>query len=223
MPPSGQVEVWVADLSHVPDSLQRLLSKAERARAQRIANEDVRRCWLASRAVLRELLARDIGADAATIELQLGPHGKPRLASCSDQPVRFNVSHSGTLGLYALCANREVGVDVELAARRGKSKRDEVAIARKMLGGTVASRLQGLADEERKREFLRAWVAHEALVKCLGVGLGGMAAYDSGRIDRPEVWVTSLDVGEAAFAALAVEGGPVAVEQCVWAPVPAGY
>jgi 4'-phosphopantetheinyl transferase len=173
--------------------------------------------------VLRELLAIATGAEPATIELELGPHGKPRLARSARELIRFNVSHSGALGLYALCADREVGVDVELLARRGKGNRDEVAIARKMLGGAVASRLQGLAQEEREHEFLRAWVAHEALVKCLGVGLGGIAAYEErSQVARPEVWVTSLDVGEAAHAALAVEGGPIAVEQRVFAPVPSG-
>ncbi len=219
MPPAAQVEVWVADLSQVPDGLHGGLGAAERARAQRIADEQARRRWLASRAVLRELLAIDTGSDPAAIELRLGPRGKPYADSGSGEAVRFNVSHSGTLALYAICADREVGVDVELLARRKQRSMDEVAIARRMLGETVAARLQALAGEERRHEFLRAWVAHEALVKCLGVGLGGEPVRPA---DRRDVWVTSLDVGEAAFAALAVQGGPVTVEQRAWTPASVG-
>jgi 4'-phosphopantetheinyl transferase len=230
MPRSGQVEVWVADLSRVPDSLQRLLSRAELARAQHIRNDRARRRWLASRAVLRDLLAKDIGADPTTIELQLGPHRKPRLACSAGEAVRFNLSHSGTLGLYAICADREVGVDVEqrdvgvdveLLGRRGKRRRDEVAIAGRMLGETIAGRLRALAGQEREDEFLRSWVSHEALAKCLGVGIGGMRACREHGAHH-DTWVAVLDVGEAAFAALAVQGGPVEVKQRVWAPAPVG-
>jgi 4'-phosphopantetheinyl transferase len=216
--PAAQVEVWVADLSQVPDDLQRHLDVAERARGQRIVDEQASRRWLASRAVLRELLAMATRADPVTIELRLGPRGKPYVDSASGEAVvRFNVSHSGTLALYAICPDREVGVDVELLTRSAERSMDEVAIARRMLGETVAARLQALAGQERRREFLRAWVAHEALVKCLGVGLGGEPAR-ADRRERPDVWVTSLEVGETALAALAVQGGPAAVEQRVWTP-----
>jgi phosphopantetheinyl transferase len=227
------VEVWTADLDQVPDEPLALLSAPEREHAAQIRDERGRRRWSASRAVLRDLLSRWTRADPAQLELELGAEGKPRLR-CSPgravgfawRRVRFNLSHSGPLALYALCASREVGVDVELAADAGAGGGRELAIARRMLGEQVAARLQALAPEELREEFLRAWVAHEAAVKCLGVGLRGAregvrsdwAKVDWlqarwAEVDRPEVgWP---EVGRPAVEA------PERPSDATAAPVPA--
>jgi hypothetical protein len=42
-----------------------------------------------------------------------GRFGKPMLAGAFEGALRFNVSHSGELALYAVSGEREVGVDVE--------------------------------------------------------------------------------------------------------------
>jgi 4'-phosphopantetheinyl transferase len=221
MPPSEAVEVWVADLDEVPDELLALLSARERERAAQIRDERGRRRWSAARAVLRELLSRATCADLAELELELDANGKPRLRrpveqgiGAAQERVRFNLSHSGPLALYALCADNEVGVDVELAHRKGANGGRELAIARRMLGEQVASRLQALAPRERHEQFLRAWVAHEAAVKCLGVGLGGTRQASA----LAGVWVRPVELGPRAFGAIAVQGGPVAVRRRVWGP-----
>jgi 4'-phosphopantetheinyl transferase len=216
MPSPGQVEVWVADLAQVPDDLHRLLCASERERAAGLQGDGLRRRWSAARAVLRQLLAQDMGLDPAALRFEPGPNGKPQLLRSLDAKPRFNVSHSGTLALYALCADLEVGVDVELAGRRHDPSRDEVAIAKRVLGAQTAARLRGLPRPEREEEFLRAWVAHEALVKCLGTGLA--RAPRAQQAQPTAVWIKPLDVGAGAFAALAVQGGPVAVRQRVWRP-----
>lgn len=214
MPPPGQVEVWVADLEQVPDDLHRLLCASERERAARLQSDGLRRRWSAARAVLRQLLGQDLDLDPAELRFELGPNGKPQLLRSLDVRPSFNVSHSGALALYALAADLEVGVDVELARRRNDPRRDEVAIAKRVLGGETAARLSGLPQREREQEFLRAWVAREALVKCLRTGLAG--APQAQRAQPTAVWIKPLDVGTGAFAALAVQGGPVPVRQRVW-------
>jgi 4'-phosphopantetheinyl transferase len=218
MSPSGSVDVWIADLSGVPESLQLALSQQERERASRLLDERAAARWSASRAVLRDLLGRAAGRDPATLRFELGPHGKPELECFFHGALHFNLSHSGWLALYALSREHEVGVDVEVVDRGRFTARDEVAIARRMLGAEVATRLQELDAEQRHHAFLSAWVAHEAIVKCVGHGLdraeagGGKPETDP----QPAPWVTPLDLGEQAFAALAVQGAEAAVRLRWW-------
>ncbi len=89
--------------------------------------------------------------------------------------------------------------------RRGGRRRrlDEVAIAKRLLGGERAAMLEGMEGEERRMELLRAWTRHEARVKCLGIGLGGAPAAG----ENAELWTEELDMGAGAVAAVAVQGG----------------
>lgn len=221
MRPSGAVEVWVADLSGAPEELLCLLSQPERERAARLLDDRARLHWSVSRAMLRDLLAAATGEDPAGLRFELGENGKPRLRRSAGEGPRFNLSHSGSLALYAISWEREVGVDVEALERGRGAARNEVAIARRMLGPEVAARLAALEPEARHRELLAAWVAHEALVKCLGVGIG--QAYnrlpEAGAAPvgaAPAPWLTPLDVGEQALAALAVQGGEAVVRMRRW-------
>ena len=126
--------------------------------------------WARSRGVLRALLGRYLDRDPRKLRFVLGPHGKPALLFEGPGPatdLRFNLSHSGCLALYAVTVGRNVGIDVETPRRRV----DELAVAERVLGSEQAQRLAGFKSDARAREFLRAWVAHEAVVKCLGLGL----------------------------------------------------
>ena len=81
-----------------------------------------------------------------------------------------------------------------------------------MLGSAEAERLAALDPETRTREFLRAWVAHEAAVKCRGGGLGRPPSGSPGA----ELWTAELDVGPRAAAAVVVEGGPCELRLWEW-------
>lgn len=149
----GTIHLWRADLTAVEEELEELLCAEERERAARIVRERDRVLWARSRGVLRALLGRYLDRDPRTLEFVLGPHGKPALREraglTAEGPggvrpggaLRFNLSHSGTLALYAITAGPEVGVDIERARERYTP------------------------------EFLRAWVAREAAGKCRGTGL----------------------------------------------------
>lgn len=222
---AGAVTVWVADLSNVPKRFHELLSADERERAERLRDTRVQERWSAARAVLRDLVGRASGTDPAALEFELGPHGKPRLRCSSNRRLSFNISHSGSLAIYALSPDREVGVDIEMLDALRSGARNEIAIARRMLGTKVAERLLALAPEQRAEEFLRAWVMHEAVVKCLGLGLGQadveatrLMSLEGGSELRAGIWVTTLEVDETALAALAVRGGEVAFELNRWRP-----
>ena len=108
------------------------LPAAERERAASMHRDDARRRWVAARWGLREVLARYLERDPATIELRFGERGKPMLTA-SDRSLHFNLSHSGELALIAICEEHEVGIDVQLLGSRpaefytGWTRREAIA------------------------------------------------------------------------------------------------
>ena len=193
------VHIWRADLAAIGNGLEDLLCAAEFARAAQISPVRRRALWARSRGLLRALLARHLGADPRELRFVLGAHGKPALdPRCSASDLRFNLSHSGSLALVAVSRGREVGVDIERARARHTA------------------------------EFLRAWVAREAAVKCDG---GGLLASSQGfrppgppeeclrrkgSSPRADLWTAALDLGPRAVAAVAVEGGECRLDLREW-------
>ena len=129
--------------------------------------------WARGRGALRALLGRYLSCDPRALRFANELHGKPALlreARLPDPPRRepttarlpFNMSHSQRLALYAFAEAGPVGVDVEVPRRAI----DEVALAARAFGPAEARRLEGLDAARRGQEFLRAWVRHEAQLKC---------------------------------------------------------
>lgn len=147
---------------------------------------------------LHRVLARYLDIPPEAIELEAGPHGKPRLKG--EARLRFNLSHSAGLAVVAVALEREVGIDVE----RIDPKRDALALARRALPREDADAVAAAAPAERPQVFYAAWARHEAIVKCLGTGLATDPAELARR--REQLSVLPLDSGPEFAAALAVEG-----------------
>jgi 4'-phosphopantetheinyl transferase len=97
-----------------------------------------------------------------------GDKGKPSIAKEQNSPgLRFNVSHSGGLGLIAVTCNREIGVDVETRQKVV----DYMAIAKRFFSAREHRGLAQLPGESRPTAFLRCWTRKESYVKALGKGL----------------------------------------------------
>src|SRR5258706_10807838 len=113
----GEIRVWHVNLDQVAPSIGRLvgqLSEDEVARAARFHFQRDAIRFVASRAALRTGLAECLGVAPRSLRLRYGAHGKPELAAPFDRAgLQFNLSHSESLGLYAVTATRRVGVDVE--------------------------------------------------------------------------------------------------------------
>jgi 4'-phosphopantetheinyl transferase len=212
---AGVIDVWRADLAAIGDGFEDLLCADERARAASIVPARKRLLWARSQGVLRALLGRYLERDPCELRFVLGPRGKPALLSegptrpDAGENLRFNLSHSGGLALVAVIAGREIGVDVEVSGRRAL---DERAIAARVLGRAQAERLAELDPRTREREFMRAWVAYEAAVKCRGLGL----STQPGDSTQTEPWTAELDVGPGSYAAIAVEDGPCELHYWDW-------
>jgi 4'-phosphopantetheinyl transferase len=156
------VHIWRVDLSRWSGDGAELDSE-ERARAARFRWEDARRRWAAGHGALRRILEGYTGVPAAEIRFARGEHGKPYLAG---SPVRFNMSDSGDLALYAVTLDVEIGVDVERVRDM-----DGVGISRRFLPEAEA-----VAVRDDPTSFIRVWTRREAYLKCIGVGLRRIGA-----------------------------------------------
>src|SRR5437899_1889794 len=79
----GVAQVWRASLdspSQPAEQLAEVLAPDEQRRAERISTEQGRLRFIASRALLRQLLSQYLGCDPAGLRFVYGPHGKPALA-----------------------------------------------------------------------------------------------------------------------------------------------
>jgi 4'-phosphopantetheinyl transferase len=145
-----------------------VLSKDELERANRFVFQRDRDRFIVARAGLRRLLAQRLGLAANAIRFEYGVHGKPFLANESDVGnLRFNVSHSHDMAIYAFTHGRDIGVDIEAV----REVRDNDDIAAHCFSADE-NRMYSLLDiDERSQGFFNCWTRKEAFIKAIGDGL----------------------------------------------------
>lgn len=167
MNPPDQVDVWVLDCAGFKlDELEQQglmrLDAQERARYERYELIRSRRQLLLSRAMLRTVLTRYLGADVA---IRIAEHGRPELVQAS--PLSFNLSHSRDRVIVAVSSAGPVGVDVEYAARPRRVER----LMTRYFSDLEQAALLTLPPEERLARFYRLWALKESYIKARGLGL----------------------------------------------------
>ena len=171
-PPPGlalatdEVHVWriPLDVPHaVVRQLATVLTPDERKRAARFLAPIHRTRFQVGRSMLRRILGRYLGSDAARLEFSYGPQGKPSLAG----NVRFNLAHSKDLALLGVTLGREIGVDIEALRPLDDAER----IVARFFSDREQSEFFRIAPELRQEAFFRAWVRKEAYIKATGKGL----------------------------------------------------
>jgi 4'-phosphopantetheinyl transferase len=165
--PAAELHVWRADLSATAWPGVEGLPAVEQERAAQMRRPGAAALWVAARWALRGVLARYLPeVEPGEIAISLDRDGKPRLREAPD-PLRFNLSHSGTFALIAVSGEHPVGVDVE-QVRPG---REPVALAERALEPEDAAAVRAAAPAERGLVFHRLWARHEARLKCVGAGI----------------------------------------------------
>jgi 4'-phosphopantetheinyl transferase len=173
-----------------------LLAPDERERAARFRFDHLRRSYTVARGALRVLLGRYLGADPAGIGFLYGSKGKPRLPPPA--PVEFNVSHSGTLAVYAFTRDGELGVDVEQI----RPLADMQGIAARFFCAEESVELMALASAVRTQAFFLCWTRKEAYLKAMGDGLS--VPLDGFRVTlRPGEPASMVHLAQDAAAAAA--------------------
>lgn len=210
----GEVHVWRLVLDQPLEHFLAQLQPDEIARANRFYFERDHKRFVIARGFLRLLLGRYLAGDPARLVFSYGEYGKPSLES--ERVLRFNMSHSHEMALYALTEGREIGVDVERV--RADFTSDD--IARRFFSPFEVASLDALPIAERVDGFFRCWTRKEAYIKATGRGLSqGLDTFDVTLGPREtaallrnddgthERWtMANVEVGPGYAGAVAVEG-----------------
>ena len=217
-----EVHVWRAPLDQPPsrmDSFLHTLTADEQKRAERFYFQKDRERFITAHGVLRAILGLYLNRAPECLAFCYGSHGKPALArECTGDALRFNMSHSHGVALYAITRGREVGIDLEFIRR----DLEVGQIAEQFFSHPEIATLRALPLNLQKYAFFLAWTRKEAYIKARGEGLslpldqfdvslipGDPAALLSTRPDPDEAlrWsLQELTLASGYVAALAAEG-----------------
>jgi 4'-phosphopantetheinyl transferase len=196
-----------------------VLSADEHERAERFRFRKDREHFIAARGLLRILLGRYLDLPPRQLSFSYSPYGKPQLAGVSGgAALRFNVSHSHGIALYAVALGREIGVDVEYIRREVVGE----SIAEHFFSAREVASLRALPAEMQPQAFFNCWTRKEAFIKAIGEGLSfPLDEFDvslvpdepaallntrNGPLEAARWSLQALPVDEGYVAALAVEG-----------------
>ncbi len=160
-------DIWLLDFSRLTENqianLSNSLSSEELARAQTFKHKQHH--FLATRALLRKVLAHYTGIPSASLELARREEGKPYLANCPS-PIYFNLSHSGNFAVLAVSTQGEIGIDIETIRPR-----NFLAIAERYFHADEFKQLLATPEAEREPLFFKIWTLKEAFFKATGGGI----------------------------------------------------
>jgi 4'-phosphopantetheinyl transferase len=219
---SDEVHVWRATLDQPAPRVQSLwqtLAADEQARARRFYFEKDRVPFIIARGALRAILGGYLNINPDQLRFYYSPHGKPALASeVGGGTLRFNVSHSHGLALFAISRGRDIGIDIEHI--RPDFATEE--IAERFFSPREVAALRALPIDAQAEAFFNCWTRKEAYIKAIGEGLShpldqfdvSLAPGEPARLLKTQrnpqqaaQWsLQELSPGPGYAAALAVEG-----------------
>ncbi len=208
------VHVWRAFLDLPAWSIQSLahtLAADERERAERFHFQRDHIRFIVTHGLLRAILGRYVGVEPSQLRFCHNSYGKPALTGeFGGGMIRFNLSHSHELALYAVTRGREVGIDLEYI----RADLANEQIAEQFFSPREVAELCALPANVQTAAFFDCWTRKEAYVKARGEGL-------SLPLDQFDV---SLAPGEPAALVSTAEGSSEATRWSLQALFPGpGY
>ena len=166
------VHVWRASACQPPqvlDQLMQTLSADEQERVGRLRFDHLRCRAIASRGILRSILARYLNCNPEVIKFQYGTQGKPSVDASSLPNLEFNLSHSEDLIVCAI-ALQPIGIDVEFF----REMTDCDQLIKRYFSMQEQAMLNTLSVEAKQQAFFHYWTGKEAMLKAAGLGIGDL-------------------------------------------------
>jgi 4'-phosphopantetheinyl transferase len=205
--------------------MRTILNPEEMARADRFYMEVHRNRFIAARALLRDLLAGYLSQPPDAIRFAYNEWGKPALAAgLAASDLRFNLSHSEDLAMYAFALECEVGVDIEQIRADVASE----SIAENFFSASEVQALRALPLAHQAQAFFNCWTRKEAYIKARGRGLSiDLNSFDVSlkpgeeanilRGDESGGWsLRAFEPAPGWVAALAMQGGALRIAGPRW-------
>lgn len=165
-----ELHVWLMELSLDEERigrLSRVLNKHEMERADRFIPPRARQHFIAARGQLRTIIASYLSVEPHELDFSYGPHGKPDLSYPEKTTIRFNLSHSGELGLLAINLHHSIGTDIE----QQKANRDFLKLSERFFSIRERTDLKNVLPAMQREAFYACWTRKEAYLKAIGTGL----------------------------------------------------
>jgi 4'-phosphopantetheinyl transferase len=167
----GEVDIWSGALDQPVPELHRFiqtLSADERIRTARFHFQEDRKRFIVRHGMLRMILGCYLGVEASELQFCYGKNRKPAIVETfGKRTIRFNLSHSNGVAIFAFARDREIGVDIEYIRNIPEMEQ----IAERFFSIKENEILESLPKINKKEAFYNAWVCKEAIVKALGDGL----------------------------------------------------
>ncbi|MEQ1560083.1 MAG: 4'-phosphopantetheinyl transferase superfamily protein [Methyloglobulus sp.] len=165
---SHAVHIWQGEVAATETDCPhywRILDDSEKAQADSIKNEYLRKHYVEVRAILRILLGHTVHADPHTVRIHKTEHGKPYLVDYPE--LAFNLSHTDNRMIVAIAYNCLLGVDIEYLKLRANC----AAVVNKCFADEEKAYWQQLPQSQQTQAFYHFWTRKEAFVKATGRGI----------------------------------------------------
>jgi 4'-phosphopantetheinyl transferase len=149
-------ELFLTDMQ-----LQPVLSADEWLRAQKFKCVSAKKAFMLGRYMLRHILGQRLNQLPQELVFAYGEKEKPHLVAGE---LSFNLSHSGDVVVLAV-SNFEVGIDVEQV----KSRQSMLELAERFF--SLQEQMCIKNSSNPLQAFYQIWVAKEAYLKALGLGI----------------------------------------------------
>lgn len=207
-----EVHIWRTSLNQpalLVEQVAQTLSADERIRTERYHFARDRQHFIIARGLLRKILGNYLHVEPAHLQFSSGPNGKPVLAHPS-KDLRFNLSHSRDLALFAFTRGREVGIDLEYIRPIAEAQQ----IAERYFSVKARNMLRGLSSGELQKQFFIYWTRMEAYLKARGDGLAGL----SDDLELAHWFIYDMIPAPGYVAALAVQEHDLRIIYYEWEP-----
>ncbi|CAM4439813.1 MAG: hypothetical protein LEGION0398_MBIBDBAK_01404 [Legionellaceae bacterium] len=147
------------------NDLYQLLSTEERQRANEYFFLKDKNRYIIARGMLKIMLSAYLNIAPDYVQFVYSQYGKPYLPHFPF--LQFNISHSEDMVIFAFNYKRLIGIDIEYTQK----KIDIMSISQQFFSKREYHSLKSINSEDQKQAFFNAWVAKEAFIKALGLGL----------------------------------------------------
>ncbi len=199
----GEAHIWLVSLDEENAGFERLLSDDELIRAERFRFAPDRKRFVAARAFLRIILGKYLKTNPRLIRFEYNEYGKPFLNREMRSSIKFNLSHSDNLAVYAFMDGSEIGVDIE---RIKPSLVDDQMLAHSLTAREIV-RFRTLPKDERELFFFDCWTRKEAYLKMCGSGFS-LPANEIETLMLPETSTDFFDDDEVRKRRLSFQNLP---------------
>lgn len=165
------IHLWKIRINDPPigpeELYESILSGDERARADRLRFAEEREKLIISRGVLRSILSKYLKSGPGDIVFEYNEYGKPGLPTgVNPDNIKFNLSHSRNLIVYAVAKDMEVGIDIEYI----RDVKSAQKIIDRFFSPSEREYYRTRPDALKAQAFFKLWTGKEAYTKARGTG-----------------------------------------------------